>query len=110
MARRVRPVSHTVRGCAGIGLGARGGVADALITIDEAPERCEGTGEGWALAELHRVRGKTLLSGGASGANQSAEVAFLTVVGYRTRTEGSILGTARRHEPCPAVARSRPFR
>jgi predicted ATPase len=60
-----------------LGLAHAGGVADALVTIDEALERCERTGEGWALAELHRARGKTLLSGGAPGANQAAEVAFL---------------------------------
>jgi predicted ATPase len=60
-----------------LGLVHAGGVADALVTIDEALERCERTGEGWALAELHRARGKTLLSGRAPGANQAAEVAFL---------------------------------
>ena len=60
-----------------LGLVHAGGVADALVTIDEALERCEGAGEGWVPAELHHVRGKTLLSGGASGANLSAEVAFL---------------------------------
>jgi predicted ATPase/DNA-binding winged helix-turn-helix (wHTH) protein len=60
-----------------LGLVHAGGVADALVTIDEALERCERTGEGWALAELHRARGKTLLSGRAPGANQAAEVVFL---------------------------------
>jgi predicted ATPase/DNA-binding winged helix-turn-helix (wHTH) protein len=60
-----------------LGLVHAGRVADALVTIDEALERCERTGEGWALAELHRARGKTLLSGRAPGANQAAEVAFL---------------------------------
>src|SRR5260370_41065724 len=38
-----------------------GGVADALVTIDAVLERCERTGEGWALAELLRVRGEVLL-------------------------------------------------
>jgi predicted ATPase/DNA-binding winged helix-turn-helix (wHTH) protein len=60
-----------------LGLVDAGGVADALVMIDEALERCERTGEGWALAELHRARGKTLLSRRASGANQAAEVVFL---------------------------------
>jgi predicted ATPase len=52
-------------------------VADARVMIDEALDRCERTGESWALAELHRARGMALLSGSASGANQAAEVAFL---------------------------------
>ena len=51
--------------------------ADAGVTIDEAIERCERTGESWALAELHRARGKALLSGRATGADQAAEVVFL---------------------------------
>jgi predicted ATPase/DNA-binding winged helix-turn-helix (wHTH) protein len=60
-----------------LGLAHAGRVADARVTIDEALERCERTGESWALAELHRARGKTLLSGRASGASQAAEVALL---------------------------------
>jgi predicted ATPase/DNA-binding winged helix-turn-helix (wHTH) protein len=60
-----------------LGLVHAGAAADALVTIDEALERCERTGEGWALAELHRARGKTLLSVRASGANQAAEMVFL---------------------------------
>jgi len=54
-----------------------GRAADARVTIDEAIERCERTGESWALAELHRARGKALLSGRATGADQAAEVVFL---------------------------------
>src|ERR1700736_2764249 len=70
MARGVRAVSHTIRRCAGIGLAAR-------ATIDKALERCERTGESWALAELYRARGKTLRSARTSRANQAAEVVFL---------------------------------
>jgi len=50
-----------------------GGVADALVTIDAVLERCERTGEGWALAELLRVRGEVLLLEGAPGAAVAAE-------------------------------------
>jgi predicted ATPase len=60
-----------------LGLADAGRAADARVMIDEALERCERTGESWALAELYRARGKTLLSGRASGANQAAEVVFL---------------------------------
>jgi predicted ATPase len=60
-----------------LGLAHAGRVADASVTINEALERCRRTGESWALAELHRARGNTLLSGRAAGANQAAEVAFL---------------------------------
>jgi predicted ATPase len=60
-----------------LGLAHAGRVADARVTIDEALERCARTGESWALAELHRARGKTLLSARAAGANRAAEVAFL---------------------------------
>jgi predicted ATPase/DNA-binding winged helix-turn-helix (wHTH) protein len=60
-----------------LGLTQADRVADARVMIDEALDRCERTGESWALAELHRARGRTLLSGNASGANQAAEVAFL---------------------------------
>ncbi len=54
-----------------------GHVADARATIDKALERCERTGESWALAELYRARGKTLRSARTSSANQAAEVVFL---------------------------------
>ncbi|HEY2537983.1 MAG TPA: winged helix-turn-helix domain-containing protein, partial [Stellaceae bacterium] len=60
-----------------LGLTRAGRVADARLMIDQALERCGRTGESWALAELHRARGRTLLSGSAFGANQAAEVAFL---------------------------------
>ena len=60
-----------------LGLVRAGRAADARVTIDEAIERCERTGESWALAELHRARGKALLSGRATGADQAAEVVFL---------------------------------
>ena len=60
-----------------LGLTHAGRVADARVMIDEALDRCERTGESWALAELHRARGRTLLIGSASGANQAAEAAFL---------------------------------
>jgi predicted ATPase len=60
-----------------LGLADAGRAADARVMIDQALERCERTGESWALAELYRARGKTLLSGRASGANQAAEVVFL---------------------------------
>ncbi len=60
-----------------LGLVHAGRVADARVMIDAALERCERTGESWALAELYRARGKTLLDGKTSGANQAAEVVFL---------------------------------
>jgi predicted ATPase len=60
-----------------LGLVQAGRAADARIAIDKALERCARTGESWALAELHRARGKMLLGGKASGANQNAEMVFL---------------------------------
>jgi predicted ATPase len=60
-----------------LGLVHAGRVADACAMIDEALERCERTGESWALAELHRARGIGLISGSASGNNQAAEAVFL---------------------------------
>ena len=56
-----------------LGLVHVGVAADALVTIDAALERCERTGEGWALAELLRVRGEVLLLEGAPGAPVAAE-------------------------------------
>lgn len=50
---------------------------DPHVTIDEALERCDRTGESWALAELYCARAKTLLSGRAFGSHQAAEVVFL---------------------------------
>ena len=60
-----------------LGLAHAGRVADARVTIEEALERCDRTGESWALAELYRARAKTLLSGRAFGSPQAAEVVFL---------------------------------
>jgi predicted ATPase len=82
-----------------------GGAADAPVTIDAALERCERTGEGWALAELLRVRGELLLLEGAPGAAAAAADHY-----QRSLDWGPVLGTARRHEPCPAAEQSGPFR
>ena len=60
-----------------LGLVRAGQAAGARGMIDEALERCDRTGESWALAELHRARGKTLLSEETSSAKQAAEAAFL---------------------------------
>jgi predicted ATPase/DNA-binding winged helix-turn-helix (wHTH) protein len=59
-----------------LGLVHAGRVADARVAINDALERCERTGESWAVAELYRARGKTLLNGRTFGANQVAEVVF----------------------------------
>ena len=59
------------------GLVHAGQMSDARATIDEALERCKRTGESWALAELHRARGKTLLGGTAPRANEAAEVDYM---------------------------------
>jgi predicted ATPase len=54
-----------------------GRLGDARSAIDEALERCERSGESWALAELHRARGKALLCENARGRDQAAEEGFL---------------------------------
>ena len=59
-----------------LGLVHAGHPADARSAIDEALDRCARTGESWALAELHRARGKTLLDENGHGGNQ-AEQDFL---------------------------------
>jgi predicted ATPase/DNA-binding winged helix-turn-helix (wHTH) protein len=60
-----------------LGLVHAGQAADARVMIEKALQRCERTGESWALAELHRIRGKTLLSEQTSSANPAVEAAFL---------------------------------
>jgi predicted ATPase/DNA-binding winged helix-turn-helix (wHTH) protein len=40
------------------GLQAAGQVPGALVTVDQAISQCDGTGEAWLLAELHRIRGE----------------------------------------------------
>lgn len=59
-----------------LGLLQAGHIDDARAMIDEALARCERTGERWALAELYRARGETLLKEG-SGRNQMAEMVFM---------------------------------
>jgi predicted ATPase len=56
-----------------LGLLHAGGVAEALVSIDAALQRCERTGEGWARAELLRVRGELLQREGAPGAAFAAQ-------------------------------------
>jgi predicted ATPase len=60
-----------------LGLVQAGNLADARSAIDEALDRCARTGESWALAELHRVRGKIRFNENGRAAAQEAEENFL---------------------------------
>jgi class 3 adenylate cyclase/tetratricopeptide (TPR) repeat protein len=51
---------------------AQGRVDEGLAAIDDGLQCVERTGERWAEAELHRVRGELLLARGAASANEAA--------------------------------------
>ena len=82
-----------------------GQIADGLPAIEEAIVRSELTEERWLIAELLRVKGETLLWRGAPGAAAEAEGHFRQALDLGAPARRAVLGTARRHEPCPAVAR-----
>ena len=72
--------------------------------------RSERTEELWVIAELLRVKGELLLLQGGSAAAATAEDHFRQALDWARRQGALVLGTARRHEPCPAAARSGPCR
>lgn len=57
-------------------LGKTGEVGMGLETVDETLARCEARDELWYVAELLRIKGELLISGGAADA-AAAEKAFL---------------------------------
>jgi predicted ATPase/DNA-binding winged helix-turn-helix (wHTH) protein len=66
-------------------LGRAGNIADGLAAIDEAIDRCERTQEGWATAELMRVKGELLLLQGAPGSAAAAEDHFRQAIDWARR-------------------------
>lgn len=63
-----------------LGLGRAGRPMEALTILDAALERCARTGEAWALPELHRLRGETLLLAPGHDSVAQAEQAFQTAL------------------------------
>src|SRR3712207_6117154 len=85
------------------GLAALGRADEALAAIEEALTRCGRTGESWCLAELHRLRGETLMAQEAP-ATAAAEAAFREslrtareqgAVAWELRTATSLAGAWR---------------
>ena len=58
------------------GLSMNGHHRDAIAVLDDALAFCRASAEGWANAELHRLRGEILLLEDAAGARKSAEEHF----------------------------------
>jgi len=90
-------------------LGRAGQIADGLAEIDEAIERCQHTEEHWVMSDLLRIKSELLLLHGAPAAEAAAEDHFRHALDC-TPARRPLLGTARRHGPCPTAARSGSFR
>ncbi|WP_167458541.1 ATP-binding protein [Mesorhizobium kowhaii] len=58
------------------GLSLNGQHVDAIAVVDNALTLCGASGEGWANAELRRLRGEILLRESAPGAHERAEEQF----------------------------------
>ena len=58
------------------GLSLNGQHRDAIAVIDKALALCRASEEGWAVAELHRLRGAILLADDPIGARPTAEQQF----------------------------------
>ena len=89
--------------------GRAGQIVDGFATVEEAIVRSERTGEErWATAELLRIKGELLLLQGVPGAFPAAEGLFRQALDWARSAGRTIVGTARHHEPCPAIARPGP--
>ena len=80
-------------------------VPDGLDVLTEALSLVESTGERWFEAELHRVRGELLLRS-ADPEWATAEECFRQAITVAQGQQAKALGTARRHQPRPPLARS----
>jgi predicted ATPase len=91
-------------------LGHAGQIADGLAVIEEAIVRSERTEERWVIAELLRIKGELLLLQGAARSPGGGRGSLPAGARLGASARRTLLGTARRHEPCPAAERPGPFR
>src|SRR5206468_10038125 len=56
-------------------LGKAGRVEEALLTISRALDLSKHTGEGYALAEWHRIKGELLMKVGEASTNDASQLA-----------------------------------
>jgi len=91
-------------------LGRAGQIADGLAVIEEAIVRSERTEERWVIAELLRIKGELLLLQGAARSPGGGRGSLPAGARLGASARRALLGTARRHEPCPAAERPGPFR
>jgi predicted ATPase len=95
-------------------LGRAGKIADGLVTIDEAIERCERIEELWVMSELLRIKGELLRLQGAPEDTAAAEDHFRQALDW-ARRQGALswelravtsLARLLRDQGCPADARA----
>ena len=85
-------------------LGRVGQIGDGLAAIDEAIARFERTGEErWAAAELLRVKRCTYSVAGLARSRGGGRGPLSAGTRLGASARRALLGTARRHEPCPAA-------
>ena len=66
-------------------LGRAGQIADGLVEIEEAIERCHRTEEHWVMSELLRIKSELLLLHGAPAAEAAAEDHFRQALDWARR-------------------------
>ena len=88
-------------------LGQAGRFADGIATVERGLDRSQ---RGWLAPELLRIKGELLLLQGTTGTAEAVEDLFRQALDGRARAGNPVMGIARRDEPRPPAARSRPPR
>ena len=89
-------------------LGRAGQIADGLAAIEEAIERCEQYRRTLGYCRVAARQGRASSVAGRARSRGGGRGSLPASARLGAPARCPVLGTARRHEPCPAVARSGP--